>query len=181
MNETDIVTVGEAMPLLASIAAPRGFEVRATWASGERRREIDTIDLAPIILTHRFYKPLRDDAELFATIHIIDDGAAVAWGADSAIDMAATTIERLAEETMTTVKFEQWLERNDLTYDGAAATLGISRRLVAYYAGGQRIPRYIALACRAIDGGTTDRGPKSWSVGGIVDEEFNHGTRTAHD
>jgi hypothetical protein len=79
------------MPLLTSIAAQSDFEVMATWASGER----DTIDLAPIILTHKFYKPLRERAELFATIHIIDGGAAVAWGPDDAIDMAATTIERL--------------------------------------------------------------------------------------
>jgi hypothetical protein len=43
----------------------------------------------------------------------------------------------MAEETMTTVKFEQWLKHNNLTFDGAAATLGISRRLVTYYAGGQ--------------------------------------------
>ncbi len=34
-----------------------------------------------------------------------------------------------------------------LTLDSAAALLGMSRRTIAYYAGGQEIPRYVALAC----------------------------------
>jgi hypothetical protein len=180
MNATEtknVIIIGDPMPLLASITAQGRFDVVTTWAAGERMGEVDTIDLAPIVLTHKFYKPLRDNAELFATIHIIEDGTAVAWGEDDAIDMAATTIARLAEETMTTVKFKQWLKHNDLTFDGAAAALGISRRLIAYYADGQRIPRYIALACRAIDSETTHR-RSEWleeSLGRISDE--NHTTR----
>jgi hypothetical protein len=155
MNKTEAentVTIGDPMPLLASISAPGGsFEVTMTWASGTRVGSGDIVDLAPVILTHKFYKPLRDDADLFRTVHIIEDGAAIAWGADDAIDMAASTIERLAEETMTTEAFGEWLKHNNLTFDAAALALGVSRRLVAYYAGGRPIPRYIALACRTLN------------------------------
>jgi hypothetical protein len=90
------------------------------------------VDLAPVILTLKFYRPLRDKPEMLKTVHLIEDGAAIAWGEDDAIDMAATTIERLAEETMSYADFRTWLERHKLTYDAAAAQLGISRRLVAY-------------------------------------------------
>jgi hypothetical protein len=150
MSETEIkniITIGDPMPLLASISALGGFEVKTRWVSGHD----NVVDLAPVILTHKFYQPLRGDANLFRTIHIIEDGAAVAWGKDDAIDMAAATIERLAQEMMTQEAFAAWLKRNNLTFDSAAAALGVSRRLIAYYASGQPIPRYIALACRAID------------------------------
>jgi hypothetical protein len=147
MSGTDTITIGEALPRLKSIAPHGGLEVAADWASGRS----DVVDLGPVILTHKFYKPLREDADLFKTVHLVEDGAAIAWGNDDAIDMAATTIERLAAEIMSSDDFGAWMNRNKLTYDAAAAQLGISRRLVAYYANGQRIPRYIALACRALD------------------------------
>src|SRR4051812_36786524 len=66
--------------------------------------------------------------------------------------MAATIVERLAEEVMTFEDFSGWLKRNDLTFEAAAAKLGISRRLVAYYASGSKqAPRYISLACKYLD------------------------------
>ena len=52
---------------------------------------------------------------------------------------------------MTSADFRAWLERHKFTYDAAAAQLGISRRLVAYYASKRHVPRYIALASRYLD------------------------------
>jgi hypothetical protein len=40
-------------------------------------------------------RPLRDNPELFKSVHLTADGAAIAWNDE--IDMAATTIKRLAE------------------------------------------------------------------------------------
>ena len=102
-------------------------------------------------MTYKVYRPLRENPELFKSVHLTADGAAIAWGNDDAIDMAATTVERLAEEAMEPSDFRGWLERHHFTYEAAAAQLGISRQLVGYYAGKHRVPRYIALACRYLD------------------------------
>jgi hypothetical protein len=149
--EDDTIRVGDPMPRLASVAHHDGMEVAVSWRSGLRAGKADVVDLAPAIMTYKVYRPLRDDPELFKSIHLTADGTATAWGADDAIDMAATTVERLAEETMTSSDFRAWLERHALTYEAAAAQLGISRRLVGYYASKRRVPRYIALACRYLD------------------------------
>jgi hypothetical protein len=152
MSETEVISVGEPMPRLASVDRRGAYEIVVGWAAGStREHNADLVDLAPLILTHKLYKPLRDNPHLLATVHMIEDGSAVAWGSDDAIDMAATSIERLAEEQMTTADFRAWLEQHKLTCDAAAAQLGISRRLVAYYADQRPVPRYIALACRYLD------------------------------
>jgi hypothetical protein len=105
------------------------------------------VDLAPLIFSKKIFAPLRDDEPLFRTVHVVEDGAAIAWGVGGEIDMAATTIESLADEIMTPADFAEFLRRNGLSLDSAAAQLGISRRLVGYYAKERAIPRYIALAC----------------------------------
>jgi hypothetical protein len=152
MSETEVITIGEPMPRLASVASHGAYEIVVGWAAGSTRaHNADLVDLAPLVLTHKLYKPLRDNLDLFNTVHMIEHGSAVAWGDDDAIDMAATSIERLAEEQMSTADFRAWLEQHKLTYDAAAARLGISRRLVAYYADERPVPRYIALACRYLD------------------------------
>jgi lambda repressor-like predicted transcriptional regulator len=52
---------------------------------------------------------------------------------------------------MTNADFAGFLKRNGLSLDAAAIQLGVSRRLVAYYAKDRPVPRYIALACKAIE------------------------------
>ena len=151
MSVTERITVGEPMPRIASVKAAEGFSVVVEWAAGDRAGLSETVDLGPDILTYALYRPLRDDPARFANIHLVEDGSAVAWGDDDAIDMPATAIERLAMEIMVAEDFARFLKRNRLTFDSAAAQLGVSRRLVAYYASGRPIPRYIALACERLD------------------------------
>jgi hypothetical protein len=107
--------------------------------------------LRHLIHSKKVFAPLRNDPGLFQTVHIVEGGAAIAWGDDDKIDMAATTVERLADESMTPADFSAFLERHSLSLDAAAAQLGISRRLAAYYAKDREIPRYIALACAYLD------------------------------
>jgi hypothetical protein len=147
----NLISIGDPIPRLASVSHHGAYQVAVSWATGPRERNAEMVDLAPVILTHKFYRPLRDNAALFKTVHIIEDGAAIAWGTDDAIDVAVTTIERLAKETMSSADFQAWLGRHKFTYDAAAAQLGISRRLVAYYTNKRQVPRYISLACRYID------------------------------
>src|ERR1700680_3028308 len=114
MSATERIDSGIAMPLIGSVR-PVDAEnrlVEVTWAEGNRRGRKDVVDLSPLIDTHRFYRPLRNTATLFETIHIVDNAEAVGWG-DDAVDMSADSIERLAEETMTAEDFRAFLARNN--------------------------------------------------------------------
>ncbi len=132
--------------------SPAGeLSVAVTWADGARAARSEIIDLSPLVNSLKFYKPLRNDAALLATVHLVEDGHALAWGDDDAIDMAATSVERLAEEAMTAEDFRAFLAHQKLTHAGAAALLGYSRRQVELYLSGEQpIPRVVALACHAI-------------------------------
>ena len=145
----NIARVGDPMPRLGAVSHHNGYEIAVSWQAGPRAGKTDIVDLAPVVLAYKIYRPLRDNPKLFKALHRSPDGAAIVWNDD--IDMAATTVEWLAEETMTPDDFRAWLKRQKLTLDSAAAQLGISRRLVAYYAKQRQVPRYIALACRYLD------------------------------
>jgi len=151
MSEAGRLVVGEPMPNIERVSARTPYRVEVLWRSGRRQGTSSVVDLAPLILSKKIFVPLRDDASLFATAHVVEDGSAIAWGDGGEIDVAATTIESLADETMTSEDFAGFLQRNALSFDSAAAQLGISRRLVAYYAKERTIPRYIALACAYLD------------------------------
>jgi len=154
MTDPDIVHIGEPMPTLASVLPVGATTIGVEWADGPRAGRREVIDLAPILFRLKFYRPLRDDPDLFRAVSVIRGGSAIGWGDegdDASLDMAATTLEQLAEETMTPADFKAFLDRNGLSFDAAAAQLGVSRRLVAYYASGHAVPRYIALACRYLD------------------------------
>src|ERR1700730_10156662 len=85
MSETDLISVGEPLPLIADVAAANLYSVVITWQSGARQGLIETVDLAPHILTFKLLRPLRDDRDLFETVHVAADGAAIAWGRDDEI------------------------------------------------------------------------------------------------
>lgn len=152
MSGTDIVTVGRALPKLASAEpGPGRFTITVRWAEGARAGRTDVVDLAPVIFTFKVFKPLRDGTVPFADLRLGEWGASVVWPGHDDLDIGAETLEELAEAAMTNADFSTFLKRNRLTLDAAAAHLGIARRLVAYYAREREIPRYIALACRELD------------------------------
>ncbi|MBV8824509.1 MAG: hypothetical protein JO220_05965 [Hyphomicrobiales bacterium] len=158
MTATERIDSGIPMPLVASVR-PVDHEnrlVEVTWADGNRRGRKDVVDLSPLIDTHQFYRPLRNDPALFDTIHLVDNGEAVGWGDDS-IDMSADSIERLAAEAMRPEDFRAFLARNNLTQEQAATILGRSRRRIASYANEGGIPRIVALACRGYEAGVVAR------------------------
>jgi hypothetical protein len=128
-----------------------GLGITVKWAQGKRAPRTETIDLSPLINSLSFYKPLRDNPRLRASVHLIENGHAIAWGGDDAIDMAATSLERLAEEAMTREDFRAFIAHQNLTHSAIAALLGYSRRQIELYLSGQQpIPRVVALACHAI-------------------------------
>jgi hypothetical protein len=93
MSESE-VNLGAPMPRLASVEAGERLVVRVTWSAGIRKSRADTVDLSPLVNSLKFYRPLRDDHDLFRTVHLFEDGTMIAWG-DSQIEMAADSIEQL--------------------------------------------------------------------------------------
>ena len=120
------------------------------WEKGEQSR----VDVSGLVETYRVYEPLRRSPELFKRVQVGEYGTDLCW--PNEVDMAADTLWRLAQEqsgqTMSADAFRHWRERKAYTLDVAAAALGLSRRMVAYYEQGAKpIPRVVALATHALD------------------------------
>jgi hypothetical protein len=137
-----------AMPKIRDVVALADHRVRVTWQDSLRPHMTEDVDLSPLIQTLKFYEPLRNRKSLFRSVHVIDGGNAIAWGANDEVDMAATSVERLAEEALSADDFRAFLLSNKLTQQRAAIVLGRSPRQVAnYLCGKQPIPRVVVLAC----------------------------------
>ncbi|MBI4809109.1 MAG: DUF2442 domain-containing protein [Nitrosomonadales bacterium] len=107
------------------------------------------VDLSDWIKTTAVLKPLQGQS-LFASAKLSELGRAVEFGKGE-IDLAADNLRNLAIEQSGGIGHERiwnWMHENNLTLDGAADVLGISRRMLAYYRNGEKsIPRHIWLAC----------------------------------
>ncbi len=149
MNEIDEIVFGadDPMPRIGTVRPIDGSTVLVTWVEGTRAGRTERVNLSPLLESFKVYELLRRNEQLFSKVHVIEDGNAIAWGDDDIIDMSATSIERLTQEAMTADDFAAFLERNNLTQQGAASALGRSRRQIAYYLSKGIIPRIIALAC----------------------------------
>jgi hypothetical protein len=146
----DLIVIGTPLPEIAVARYVRDHVVAITWAAGSRAGLTEEVDLAPIIMQYKAFAPLRANPALFAAVEIVEGGDGLGWD-EGRIDLAATTLERLAAEAMTNGDFRDFLNRHGLTYDAASAVLGISRRQVAYYAADRPVPRLVALACAGLD------------------------------
>jgi len=153
MSETDIISSGTRLPKIKEAQCIDGKHrlIYVSWGKGPREGRTDRIDLSPLIDTYKFYRPLRNDPTLFATVHVANSGSALAWGDGDEIDMAANSIMRLAEETMTADDFKSFLERNGLTQETAAILLGRSPRQLKYYLSAGVLPRLVSLACIGLE------------------------------
>jgi hypothetical protein len=120
------------------MVAAGNLRVNVTWSRGVREGITEVIDLAPIINSMKYFRPLRSDPELFATVHPIVYGAAVAWGED--------------DERPQRYELRAFIQRQDLTETALAAILGYSRRqIVGFVNEGRLIPRVFALACKYLE------------------------------
>ncbi|WP_202309116.1 MULTISPECIES: DUF2442 domain-containing protein [unclassified Mesorhizobium] len=137
-----VIRVGRPLPRIAAAAIDGRRRVHVTWRNGE----VATVDLAPVILSHRVFIPLRKDDDLFQTVRVNEDGTALEW--DEGIELSAEWIERLPPIGMDNAEFRRIMDQLDLTLDGMAAQLDVSRRLIAQFRGVRPIPSNIALAAR---------------------------------
>ena len=145
MKENDIVDSGIPLPRMATVQPLSDYVLRVKWAEGPRAGREDLVDVSPAIFSYKIYRPLRAES-LFLTGVIAEDGDAVTWGKEDLM-MSADTIQSLAQESWTPKEFVEFLSRNRLTQEAAAALLGRSRRQIATYATIGPIPRVVALAC----------------------------------
>jgi hypothetical protein len=125
----------------ARVIAAQTIEI--IWSTGETL----CVDLSNYLAAP--YDGLRD-AECFAAMQVDEWGHGLNWA--DGLDMGADRLYELCREQAglpTASAFNTWMQRNSLSLATAAETLGMTRRMIAYYRTGARpIPRYIALACR---------------------------------
>ena len=136
--------------IVAVTSGNKPMTLRVRWDKGDET----LVDVSGMIETFRVYEPLRHSPDLFRQVRVGEHGTDIVWSDD--IDMAADTLWRLAQEqagiTLSPDAFKHWRERHAFTLDTAAAALGISRRMVAYYEQGTKpIPRVVALATRGLE------------------------------
>jgi hypothetical protein len=128
-------------------AGARPLHLTVTWAD----ETTSDVDLTELVKELKVFEPLDDNPTAFANVGVGDYGWSVRWSDE--VDLGADTLWRMALEqrgdAMRTIDFNAWRERNKLSLAGAAATLGLSRRVVAYYTTGRRIiPKLVLLATK---------------------------------
>lgn len=87
---------------------------------------------------------------IFATARIAEHGGVVRWNNSDDLEMAADNLRARAVEQQGGCSHEQiwnWMARHELTVEGAAEALGLSRRMLSYYRSGAKpVPRVVQLA-----------------------------------
>lgn len=141
-TNAEIIAVGSSLPRIARAEVLDGRKVRIIWQSGESK----VVDLAPALESRRIYIPLRHDDALFRSLRVSDYGNAIEWG--DALDFSAVWLARLPPAEFQNADFRAAMTALDMTLDGMAAALGISRRMIAEYRKDKPIPRHIGLATR---------------------------------
>ena len=108
------------------------------------------VSLVDTILKHPSLERLKDP-RVFRSAKVGDHGASVIWANDVDLALAADNLRARAIEQAGNISHEfiwNWMAKNGLTIDAAAAALGVSRRMLAYYRSGSKpVPRTVALAC----------------------------------
>lgn len=138
------MAIGKMLSL--AVAGPGRLELE--WDDGHGA----AVDLGAVIAGHPGLKPIRA-ARAFAKAALSDDGWSVEW--PGGVDLGAPQLRRWADEqageTMRADDFRAWMKAHALTLDGAASGLGLSRRMIAYYASGEKpIPKTVLLATEGL-------------------------------
>ncbi len=146
------------MTATADFKSPRILEVKAgdgdyvviiSWDDGTTSR----VDLTELIFRLKYLRPLRNK-DRFKQVQVEVWGWSISWGDD--LDLSGEKLWELSREqqssVMTPSDFRTWLKRHGLTQEAAADMLGVSKRMISYYAtGAQPITRTIALAMKGAD------------------------------
>ena len=119
--------------------------VELVWSTGETFNA----DLTDLPKLNPAYAKLATQA-FFNRVKRDEWGRGIGW--HSGLDLGADRLYGLCREQAglpTASEFEAWMELNSLTLSGAAESLGMTRRMIAYYrAGSKPIPKVVGLACK---------------------------------
>lgn len=134
---------------IASVITEAPSTLVLTWKDGT----VERVDLGTIIANGRYLAPLADEA-LFRRAQVGEWGWSVVWSDD--LDISSEQLWRWAGEQcgdfMPAEDFKAWMDQNGLSLTKAAEALGLSRRMVAYYASGERpVPKTVKLATIGFD------------------------------
>ena len=113
------------------------------WSTGETLRAELAGWLRPP------FDALRDPA-FFDRMQVDDWGGGLNW--PDGLDLGADALYELCRQQAglpTAREFDAWMQRNGLSLQTAADSLGMTRRMIAYYRTGSRaMPRIVGLACK---------------------------------
>jgi len=123
-------------------ARPSKLDLR--WSDGTRA----VIEIGDVLRDRRF-KALRQAGE-FARAVPGEWGHSVEWPSGAALSADTLWLRTLTATGHDDARqFLEWRLRHGLSLTAAAAALGPSRRMVAYYGSGEKpVPRAILLACK---------------------------------
>ena len=141
--EDEWLDVGGSLPRIDTAKALDARKVLIKWR-GESDPAI--VDVAPALASLRIFSRLRSDDGLFRQVRVNEDGNALEW--PDGAELSAIWIDRLHHGDLTNDEFRQAMAKMNVSLDGMAGHLGISRRLVAAYRKDKIIPRHVALATR---------------------------------
>lgn len=100
----------------------------------------------PAFASHRGFVRLREDDELFRHVSLGEYGAYLGWPDGS--ELSSAWIDRLRRSSLGNAEFRHAMDDLNISLDGMAAELGVSRRLIADYRKDKPIPKVVALATR---------------------------------
>lgn len=127
--------------VVAALASHRRC-VRVLWNDGVA----ETVDLEGLLLEHRRYLRLRRSDALFRTVRASDAGQYLEWSDGTRI--AVSAIADLSAAVLTNEQFRIAMKTLEISLEGLAARLGVSRAQISAYRASKPIPKNIALAVR---------------------------------
>jgi len=131
---------------LTAVKPLQGGVLQLSYADGQRFQ----LDIKPLIRRSKVLLPLKEMA-VFATAALGEWGGSVVFSGDDNLELAADNLRARAIEQQGGHSHEylfNWMQRNGLTQQQAAAALGLSRRMLGYYLSAAKpLPRTVALAC----------------------------------
>jgi hypothetical protein len=135
-------------PRIRTLTTQPPATLHITWSDGGQTRH----DLAGMVRTEAWAAALRDPT-VFQTAEVLDDGWRVAWPGTEAELSAQGLWDDIhpppaVPEWMSAADFTAWMQEMAWSFAQAAEALGVSKRMLKYYAAGTHpIPKPVWLAC----------------------------------
>ena len=138
--------MSESKPVrITGVKPVRDYVVAISFMKGKTFK----VDLRDFVQRLKGLRPLRDPA-VFARADVGEGGFSIVWPGD--LDVGADRLHEMALQQngrADAAAFIRWRWRNKLSLSRAAESLGVSRRMVAYYESGEReVPRTVLLALK---------------------------------